>query len=84
MSKENPQPISILCNKLNLPKAPKIPRGTNSRNRSLYFKLKAERNKIIKLRLAELNKYKCGTYKDYEGDGYFKIPLYLYHGEYYA
>lgn len=84
MSKDNPLPLSRLTAILNLPKAPKIPRGITKRNMREYYRLQAIKKNIGEQRRKVLNKYRVGSFKEYEGDGYFKKNLYLYNGEYYG
>ncbi len=84
-SKDNPIPVRVLKEKLNIiDKHINIPRGTKKKNYSLYLKLKKERDDINMNIIKALKPYRIGTYKEWEGDGYFNSPLYLYDGNYYG
>ena len=39
---------------------------------------------IVEQRKKILEPYRAGRYKEYEGDGYFRLKLYFYEGEYYG
>lgn len=75
-SKDNPMPLRKLKEILGLP--------VYDSKRAAY---KAAKNRTAeeKKRIADtLNKYKVGKYKEWEGDGYFKVDLYCKDGIYYA
>ena len=76
--------LTELLSQLNLPKLHPIKRGMSRTNRSLMYKLQAENRKIKKERKSILSKYRIGSYREYEGDGYFIKGIYEYRGEQYG
>jgi hypothetical protein len=85
MSKENPNPISELIALLGLPVGKKrLPRGISKMPRQQQMELRRNFNAARRKKIEALKKYKVGTYKEWEGDGYFKSSLYLYNGVYYG
>lgn len=88
MTKENPELLSNLIHILKLDYLPPKPSYKDVKKGKItgieFQKLMDERNEIKKERKHYLRQFQVGSYRDYEGDGYFNKPLYLYEGKYYA
>jgi hypothetical protein len=89
MTKDNPEPLINLVHVLRLPSIPYLPKYKEVVHKGKmtgeqYSKLKRLKELRIKERKEFLKPYHAGSYRDYEGDGYFTKPLYLYDGKYYA
>jgi len=78
------KPLSELCNKLNLPKPKKVPRGMSKWNYKGMKEIQANNKKIVKERKRILSQYKIGSSNDWDNNGgYSKSGIYSYQGETY-
>ena len=87
-SKENPDSLSKLVEILNLHPIPAIPQFRKVKKKMTYneyvIKYKSVQKQALSERYKILDKYCAGSYKEWEGMGYFNTPVYLYNGIYYG
>jgi hypothetical protein len=82
---KNPQPLNELVQRLRL----SYPRRHKKKETQAWTAeqrawAQLEEQRVNAERERGLRPYRVGTYKDWEGDGYFLKPLYRYEETYYA
>jgi hypothetical protein len=86
--KDNPESLSVLMDKLGivLPKRRITMTMVNKKKITLkeYQRAQNKWKHECREQLKKLHPYYVGTYKDWEGDGYFTKPVYYYEGIFYG
>lgn len=86
-TKDNPLPRIILIRIVwpQCPMYPQIKRGLRRKNPTEYWRIKKLQNQWDQTFKAKMDPYRVGSYKDYEGGGwYVNRPLYQYQGKFYG
>lgn len=86
MTKDNPLPRFELVKIVwpNWYPYPQVKRGLRRKNPSEYRRIKQAQERWQKLFDRAMKPYRVGSFRDWDGDGYFTRPLYLYEGKYYG